>query len=71
MLVMPQSMVMRAKVLRAPILSRNRLLGTSKRKYPTKKIPIPRPQALSSMGRSRVIWRRATPTLILSRYAMT
>ena len=39
----PQVIMIRAIQRRAPTLCRSRLLGTSKRKYPTKKMPAPRP----------------------------
>jgi hypothetical protein len=43
----PQVTMMRAIQTRAPTLWRIRLLGTSKRKYPMKKMPAPRPNALA------------------------
>jgi hypothetical protein len=39
----PQVIMMRAIQTRAPTLSMIRLLGTSKTKYPIKKIPAPSP----------------------------
>ena len=67
----PQVIMIRAIHTRAPIRARMRLLGTSKRKYPRKKMPAPRPYTVSLKPSADFIWSCANPILIRSRYAAT
>ena len=50
-----QVIMMRAIHTRAPIRCRMMLLGTSKRTYPKKKMPAPKPYAVSLKPNSRSI----------------
>jgi hypothetical protein len=68
--MMPQVISIRAIHRRAPTLARRRLLGISNRKYPTKKIPLPRPNIAAEKPNALFIVNAAKPTLTLSRYAV-
>jgi len=61
-------MILEIQIL-APILCRIRLLGISNRKYPMKKMPLPKPNAAWLICSSAFICRAANPTLTRSRYA--
>jgi hypothetical protein len=65
--MMPQVIMMRAIHIRAPNFFSSRLLGTSKRKYPTKKIPAPVAKAASLSDKSLSICSLAKPTFTLLR----
>ena len=62
--------MMRAIQTRAPTRSMIRLLGTSKMKYPIKKIPAPNPYTAPENPRSSFICNAANPTFTRSRNAM-
>jgi hypothetical protein len=66
---MPHVTMMRAIHRRAPTRSRMRLLGTSNRKYPMKKMPAPKPYTASEYARSAAICNLAKPMFTRSRYA--
>ena len=59
--------MMRPIQTRAPTRYMIRLLGTSKRKYPMKKMPAPRPYTVSLNLRSLSICSFANPTFTRSR----
>src|SRR5262249_52782972 len=67
----PQLIIIRAIHTRAPMRERIRLLGTSKKKYPMKKMPAPSPYTLSLNPSADFIWSCAKPMLIRSRYDAT
>jgi hypothetical protein len=62
----PQVNMMRAIQRRAPTRSRITLLGTSKMKYPRKKMPAPKPKMKALNPRSLFIVSAATATLVRS-----
>ena len=63
----PHVVRMRAIQMRAPTRSMMRLLGTSKMKYPTKKIPAPNPNTAGSNFNASFNCSAAKPTLMRSR----
>ena len=63
----PQVTMIRAIHSRAPNRSSAKLLGTSKKKYPKKKIPAPQPNIVAVKPRSLFICSAAKPTLTRSR----
>jgi len=67
---MPHVNMMRAIQTRAPNLLSARLLGTSKKKYPMKKIPAAPPNAAALSARSLLIAALAKPMFTRSRIAM-
>nr|WP_257232434.1 hypothetical protein [Streptomyces sp. Rer75] len=69
--MIPQVAMMRASQARAPKRRSSRLLGTSKKKYATKKIEAARPYAAALMPSSVPMPSWAKPMLVRSTYAMT
>ena len=67
--IIPHDIMILAIHIRAPYFFRSTLLGTSKKKYPIKKIPAPVAKAASLNERSLSICSFAKPTFTLSRYA--
>jgi hypothetical protein len=67
--ITPQEIMILAIHVRAPNFFSNTLLGTSKKKYPIKKIPAPVAKAASLKDKSLSICSFAKPTFTLSRYA--
>src|SRR5215475_11397739 len=67
----PQLINMRAIQTRAPILCSNRLLGTSNREYPRKKIPERNPNCWFVIPRSLFIIKDAKLMFVRSRKATT
>jgi hypothetical protein len=67
--ITPQEIMILAIHTRAPNFFKSTLLGTSKKKYPIKKIPAPVAKAASLKPRSFSICSFAKPTLTRSRYA--
>ncbi len=63
----PQVNMIRAIHLLAPTRSRNKLDGTSKKKYARKKMPAPKPKAEADRPRSLFMVSAAKPTLTRSR----
>jgi hypothetical protein len=63
----PQEIMILAIHMRAPNFFSSTLLGTSKKKYPIKKIPAPVANAASLIERSFSICSFANPTLTRSR----
>ena len=63
----PQTIAMRAIHSRAPTRASARLLGTSNRKYPRKKMPAPKPYTRLDKPSAEFICSAAKPTLTRSR----
>jgi hypothetical protein len=66
----PHVIMMRAIQTRAPYLTSIRLLGISHAAYARKKMPAPKPYAVSDIPRSAFICSFAKPTLTRSSHEM-
>ncbi len=67
----PQLTRIRAIQMRAPTFWRIRLLGSSKRRYPIKKIPERKPKTSLESPSALFISSAAKPKFTRSRYAIT